>query len=53
MFCEPEKIIEKLIQYITLYNVKLFRWNVSGDFNIDKYFDITLEVAKQCPGCNF
>lgn len=53
LFEEKEEIIKKICLYIELNDVKMFRWNVSGDFNIDNYFEITVEVAKRCPKCNF
>lgn len=46
-------IVEKLVAFIKLHNVKLFRWNVGGDFRLKGYFEITLAVAKQCPGTKF
>ena len=48
-----EDIISTIVGYIKLKKVKLFRWNVSGDFGIPGYFEISMEVAKQCPETKF
>jgi hypothetical protein len=45
----PQEIINGIVQYIKNNDVKLFRWNVGGDFRLNGYFEITLEVARRCP----
>lgn len=50
---DKKDIIDKINLYIKLHDVELFRWNVSGDFNLKNYFEITLEVAKKNPTCKF
>lgn len=48
------RAVEKaIIRYIRDNDVKLFRWNVAGDFYIEGYYKMTLRIAKACPGTQF
>lgn len=48
-----EELAKTFTGYINLMNVKYFRWNVSGDFNLPNYWRLTCLVAEQNPECNF
>lgn len=50
---DPQEVVRYITEYIHTKKVKLFRWNVGGDFNLANYFDITVEVARRCPDCKF
>jgi hypothetical protein len=49
----PKEVIDTLVGYISWTRCRYFRWNVSGDFNIRNYWDITAAVAEQCPETKF
>lgn len=48
-----ERIVRALASYINGKNLKVFRWNVAGDFIIPKYWDIAVRVAEECPNTQF
>lgn len=48
-----DTIVSAIVSAINLYNIKLFRWNVGGDFHLKNYFEIAIKVAEQCPSCKF
>jgi hypothetical protein len=47
------EIVKAITSYIRTFNVQLFRWNVSGDFRLPGYWEITTEVAQKSPECRF
>lgn len=51
--CSGKKIAEIISAYIRRKNVKFFRFNVSGDFNLPGYWEIAVKVAKSCPETKF
>jgi hypothetical protein len=50
---DHQEIIEKLSGVINALQIPLFRFNVSGDFGIQGYFQLANEIAKRCPGTQF
>lgn len=53
IFEDPQEIAEVIAAYINGSQVRYFRWNVGGDFNLKGYFEMTLKVAELCPGTKF
>jgi hypothetical protein len=55
---DQKELVSAIVSVIHARNVKLFRFNVSGDFAINgkffpKYFEVSREVAKNCPDTRF
>lgn len=51
--CRRKKIVEAIVNFIKWKKPKYFRFNVSGDFNVPGYWDLAMDVAKQCPETKF
>lgn len=47
------ELIEDTIAYINANKIRLFRWNVAGDFFSTRYLNAIIEIAKQCPTVTF
>jgi hypothetical protein len=50
---DKSEIIRKISNYININELEYFRWNVSGDFRLDGYFEVACKVAEKCPNCHF
>jgi hypothetical protein len=50
---DKQLLAEKFSAFIKKHQLKFFRWNVSGDFRIDGYFEFACQVAENCPNTKF
>jgi hypothetical protein len=49
----PNDVVRILTSYIRMRNLKYFRFNVAGDFNLRGYFSLACKVARECPETQF
>lgn len=49
----PNDVVRILTYYIKVKNLKHFRFNVAGDFNIYGYWEVVTRIAKACRNCKF
>jgi hypothetical protein len=50
---KPDDVVRILTSYIRMRNLKYFRFNVGGDFNLRGYFSLACKVARACQECQF